>query len=57
MFMRTTPTGTNEPLGLITVVWVINYWLIYANKLVLSPLMSTSVGALKPNVVTAKLKS
>jgi len=52
LFMRTTTLGTYDPPDLITHVWVINYWLIDANTLVLSPLMNTCVGALKPNIST-----
>ena len=55
--MRTTPTGTYEPSNIITSAWVINYWLIDANTLVLSPLLNTSVNTLKPNIVTTQSKA
>jgi len=58
--MRNTPTaatGTYVPPDLITYAWVINSWLIYANTHVLSPLMNTSVGTLKPDLVTTQLET
>ena len=42
---------------LITSAWVINFWLIDANTHVLSLLLNTSVGALKPNIVAAQLET
>jgi hypothetical protein len=42
---------------LITSAWIINYRLIDANTHVLSPLMNTSDGALKPNIATTKLEA
>ena len=55
--MRTTPTCTYGPPDLITPAWVINYQFIYANTHVLSPLMNTSVGTLKPNIATVQLEA
>jgi hypothetical protein len=55
--MRTTPTCTYKPNDLITSAWAINYWLIHANTPVLSPLISFSVDALKPNIVTTQLEA
>jgi len=56
--MRTTPTSTYDPSDLITSAWVItNNGLIDINTHVLSPLMNTSVGALKPNIVTTQLEA
>jgi len=52
VFMMTTPTCSYKSPDLITHVWDINYWSIDANALVLSPLMNTSIGALKPNIIT-----
>jgi len=46
-----------KPSDIITCARVINYWLIDANTHVLSPLMNTSVNALKPNIVTTKLEA
>ena len=31
VFMRTNPTGTSDPLDLITSDWVIRYWLMDTN--------------------------
>ena len=42
---------------IITSTWVINYWLIYANTRALSPLMNTSVGNFKPDIVTTQLEA
>ena len=55
--MRTTPTGTYEPPDIITSAWGNNYQLIYANTLVLSPLMNTRVSTIKPNIVNTQLKA
>ena len=56
--MRTTPTCNYDLYPrLITSARVINYWLIDASTHVSSPLMDTSVGDLKPNIVTAKLEA
>ena len=49
--MRTSPTGTYDPPDLIPSTWPINFWLIDANTLVFSPLLSTNVNKLKPNIV------
>ena len=57
MCMKTTPTGTYEPPDHITVAWVINYHLIYANTHILSPLMNTSIITLKPTIVTTQLEA
>jgi len=57
VFMRTTPTCTYESPDIITSAWVINFLLIDANTHVLSPLTSTSVNTLKPNIVTAQLEA
>jgi len=53
--MRTTPTGIYEPPDIVTLDWVINYWLIDANTHILSPLMNTSVSIRKPNIITTQL--
>jgi hypothetical protein len=55
--MRTSPIGTYDPPHLIPSAWVINYWLIDANTPVLSPMITTSVGVLKPNIVTTNLET
>jgi hypothetical protein len=56
VLVRTSPTGTYDPLGLIPYAWAINYWLIDANTRVLSPIITNHVGVLnKPNIVTANL--
>jgi hypothetical protein len=57
VFMRTTPTCTYEPPDIITPAWVINYWLIYANTYILSPLLNTCINTLKPNIVTTQLEA
>ena len=57
MFLRTTPTCTYEPPGIITFAWVFNYWSIDANIYDLSPLMNTSVNTLKPNIVNTQLEA
>jgi len=57
MFMRTTPTCTYEPPNISIPAWVINYRLIDANTHVLASLMNTSVGLLKPNIVTTQLEA
>ncbi len=54
--MRTTPSGTYDPVDLIPAAWPINFRLITANTPVLSPLLTTNVSYLKPNVVTTELK-
>ena len=54
--MRTSPTCTHDPPDLIPSAWVINYWLIDANTPVLSPLITTNVGVLKPRIGTTKLE-
>jgi hypothetical protein len=41
----------------ITHAWAINYWLIDANTLALSPLMNISVNTLKPNIVNTQLEA
>jgi hypothetical protein len=57
VFMRTTPSGNYDPPDLIASTWVINFWLIDANTPVLSPMTSTNIRALKPNVITTQLES
>ena len=58
VFMRTTPTCTYKHPDIITSAWVINFWLIDATKLALSPLMNnTSVNTLKPNILASQLEA
>jgi hypothetical protein len=58
LFMRTSPTCTYGPLDLIPFAWAIYYWLIIdANTHVLSSIITTNVGVLKPNIVTSNLES
>ena len=57
VFMRTTPSGNYDPPDLIASTWVINVWLIDANTPVLSPMMSTNIWTLKPNIITTQLES
>ncbi len=52
VFMRTTPTGTYDPLDLIPIVWLINFWLIDASTPVLSPLLNIDASSLKTNIFT-----
>ena len=54
--MRTSPTCTYDPLDLIPSTWPISFWLIDANTPVLSPLLTTNVGNLKPNIVRIESK-
>ena len=56
LFMRTSPTGTYDPPDLIPSTWSIIFWLIDVNTPVLSPLLTTNVGNLKPNIVRVKLE-
>jgi hypothetical protein len=57
VLMRTYPTCTYYPPILILSVWVINYWLVDAKTHVLSPMITTYVGVLKPNLVTTSLET
>jgi hypothetical protein len=57
MYMRTSLTCTYDPPDLIPSAWVINYWPIDANTHVLSPLITTNVGILKPNILTTILET
>jgi hypothetical protein len=57
LFVRTSPTCTYDPPDLIPSAWVINYWLIDGNTAVLSPMIPTNVGILKPNIVTTNLET
>ena len=56
LFMRTTPTSTYDPYDLIATAWPINFWLIGANTLSLSLLLTTNASNLKPTIITTKLK-
>ena len=56
VFMRTSPTCTYDPLYLFPSTSPINFWLIDANTPVLSPLLTTNVSHLKPNIAKAKLE-
>jgi hypothetical protein len=56
MFMRTSPAGTYDPYDLLPSIWPINFWLIDAKTLVLSPLLTTNVSNFKPNIVKIKSK-
>ena len=49
--MRTSPTCTNVPSDLLPSIWPINFWMIDANTLVLSPLLTTNANNLKPSIV------
>jgi hypothetical protein len=44
-----------DPPDLIPSAWVIDYWLINSYTHVWSPLITTNVNVLKPNIVMAKL--
>ncbi len=55
--MRATPTCAYNLLYLFPIAWSIHFWLIDANSPVLSPLLTTNVSHLKPNVVTNEVKS
>ena len=57
MFMRTSPTGTYDPLDLIPSTWIINYCFIDTNTRVLSPIITTNVGVIKPNIVKTNLET
>jgi hypothetical protein len=54
--MIITPLRNYDPLDLIPSAWPINFWLIDANTLVISPLLTTTVSNSKPTIVTTKLK-
>ncbi len=56
VFMRTSPRCTYDPLDLIPSTWPINFWMIDANTPVLSPLLTTNVSNLKPNIVKSELE-
>jgi hypothetical protein len=56
VFMRTSPTCTYDPLYLIPSTWPINFWLIDANTPILSPLVTTNVSNLTPNIVRVESK-
>ncbi len=56
VFMRTTPTCIYDPPDLIPIAWLVNFWLIDANTLVLSLLLSIDSSNLKPNFATTELK-
>jgi uncharacterized protein YcgI (DUF1989 family) len=49
--MMTSPKCTYVPSDLIPSIWHVNFWLIDANTLVLSPLLTTNVHNLKPSIV------
>jgi hypothetical protein len=49
--MRTSPTGTYVPSDLLPTIWPVIFWLIDANTLVLSPLLTTNVNNPKPRIV------
>jgi hypothetical protein len=51
VFMRTSPTSTYVPSDLLPSIWSVHFWLIDANTLVLSSLLTTNVNNLKPNFV------
>ena len=55
--MRTTPTCTYDPPDLIPTAWPINFWFIYTNTPVLSPLLITNVSNIKHAIVTTELKT
>ncbi len=55
--MRMIPTSTYDPPDLIPNFLPINFWLIDASTPVVSPLLNTDDGNLKPNVVTNALIS
>ena len=55
--MSTTPRGSYEPPDLITLAWIIDYWLIYANTHVLSQTIATNVSVLTRITVTTELDS
>jgi hypothetical protein len=55
--MRTSPTYTNDPPGLIPSAWANDYGLIDVNTHVLSPMITTNLGVLKPYMVTANLEA
>jgi hypothetical protein len=57
VFMRTSPTFTYDPPNLIPSAWAIYYLLIDANTHILSRMITTNVGVLKPNVVTDNLET
>ena len=57
VLMRTSPTRTYDPRDLIPSTWVINYRLINANTHLLSPMLTTNVSVLKPNIVTSNLET
>jgi hypothetical protein len=56
VFMRTSPTGTYVPSDLLPSIWPVNFWLIDATTLVLSPLLTTNVNNLKPSIVETESK-
>ncbi len=50
------PTGTYVPSDLLPSIWLVNFWLIDANTPVLSPLLTTNVNNLKPNIVKIEVE-
>jgi hypothetical protein len=51
VFIISSPTCTYDPPDLIQSTWPINFWLIDAKTPVLSPLLTTNVSNLEPNIV------
>ena len=56
VFMSFSPTGTYALPDLIPYTWPIHFLLIDANTPVLSPLLTTNVSNLKPNIVKSEWK-
>ena len=55
--MRTYLTTTCDSPDLIASTWVIDEWLIDEDTPVLSLLITTNIGILKPNIVTSNLET